>query len=517
MRVVEEKLKDLRERKAKILEMGGASAVAQQHERGKMTARERLNYFFDPGSFREIDMFVKHRGTLFGLDKVDIPAEGVVTGFGDVNGRQVFAYAQDFTSRAGSLGEMHAKKICKVMELSLRSGKPIVGFCDSGGARIQEGVDSLSGYGHIFYGNAIASGVVPQISAIMGPCAGGAVYSPAMTDFIFMVKGTGHMFITGPEVIRSVLGEVVTQEELGGAMAHNSRSGVAQFAAEDDADCIDQIKRLLSFLPDNNVEDPPCIEPTDDPKRLCPELDTVIPDSSKGAYDMKEVIRPIVDDGDFFEVHRHFARNLLVGFARLDGKPIGIIANQPKVLAGCLDIDASDKAARFIRTCDCFNIPILTIADVPGYMPGKQQEWGGIIRHGAKLLWCYSEATVPKITLTTRKEYGGSYMAMCSSDLRSDFNYAWPTAEIAVMGAEGAANIIFRREIKESADPAAKRQEVIDNYRNLLNNPYMAASRGYIDGVIMPSETRACLIESFRIVSGKRQALPPKKHGNIPQ
>ncbi len=517
MGAVSDKLDDLRKREAKILEMGGAGAVAKQHERGKMTARERLNYFFDPGSFREIDMFVQHRGTLFGLDKADIPAEGVVTGFGDVNGRQVFAYAQEFTSRAGSLGEMHAKKICKVMDLSLRSGKPIVGFCDSGGARIQEGVDSLSGYGHIFYGNAMASGVVPQISAIMGPCAGGAVYSPAMTDFIFMVKGTGQMFITGPDVIRSVLGEVVTQEELGGAMAHNSRSGVAQFAAENDADCMDQIKRLLSFFPDNNMEDPPRIAPTDDPKRSCPELDSVIPDDAKRAYDMKEVIGSIVDNGDFLEVHRYFAQNLLVGFARLDGKPVGIIANQPKVLAGCLDTDASDKAARFIRTCDCFNIPLLTIADVPGYMPGRQQEWGGIIRHGAKLLWSYSEATVPKITLNIRKSYGGSYMAMCSSDLRSDFNYAWPTSEIAVMGAEGAANIIFRRDINESADPAAKRQEMIDNYRNLLCNPYIAASRGYIDGVIMPSETRARLIESFRIVSGKRQALPPKKHGNIPQ
>jgi methylmalonyl-CoA decarboxylase subunit alpha len=517
MSVVEEKLKDLRKRESKIREMGGAGAVAQQHERGKMTARERLNYFYDPGTFREIDMFVKHRGNLFGIDKVDIPADGVVTGFGNVNGRQVFAYAQDFTSRAGSLGEMHAKKICKVMDLSLRAGKPIVGFCDSGGARIQEGIDSLTGYGHIFYGNAIASGVVPQISAIMGPCAGGAVYSPAMTDFIFMVKGTGHMFITGPDVIRSVLGEVVTQEELGGAMAHNSKSGVAQFAAEDDADCIDQIKWLLSFFPDNNTEDPPCIEPTDSPKRLCPELDTVIPDAEKGAYDMRTVIRSIVDDADFFEVHRYFAQNVLVGFARLDGKPIGIIANQPTVLAGCLDTDASDKAARFIRTCDCFNIPMLAIADVPGYMPGRQQEWGGIIRHGAKLLWSYSEATVPKITLTTRKKYGGSYMAMCSSDLRSDFSYAWPTAEIAVMGADGAANIIFRREIKESADPAAKRQEMIDEYRTQFNNPYAAAARGYIDGVIMPSDTRACLIESFRIVSGKRQALPPKKHGNIPQ
>ncbi len=517
MGVVADKLKELRAKEARIREMGGPKAVAQQQERGKMTARERLDYFFDPGSFREIDMFVSHRGTLFGIDKVDIPADGVVTGFGDVNGRQVFAFAQDFTARAGSLGEMHAKKICKVMDLSLRTGKPIVGFCDSGGARIQEGVDALSGYGQIFYRNAIASGVVPQISAIMGPCAGGAVYSPAMTDFVYMVKGTGLMFITGPDVVKSVLGEVITQEELGGAMTHNSKSGVAQFAAESDADCMDQVKRLLSFFPDNNMEDPPCTNATDDPNRLCPQLDAIIPDAPMGAYDMKEIIRAIVDNGDFLEVHQYFAQNIIIGYARLDGKTIGVIANQPNVLAGCLDIDSSDKASRFIRTCDCFNIPILTIADVPGYLPGSQQEWGGIIRHGAKLLWCYSEATVPKVTLTTRKDYGGSYLAMCSSDLRADFNFAWPTAEIAVMGADGAANIIFRREIQESADPVAKRQEVIDNYRSALSNPYIAASRGYIDGVIMPSETRPRLIEAFRVIGNKRQALPPKKHGNIPQ
>jgi acetyl-CoA carboxylase carboxyltransferase component len=517
MGVVEDKLKDLREMESKMLEMGGSEAVAQQLKRGKMTARDRLNYFFDPGSFREMDMFVKHRGTLFGIDKVEIPAEGVISGFGDVNGRQVFAFAQDFTARAGSLGEMHAKKICKVMDLSLRAGKPIVGFCDSGGARIQEGVDALSGFGQIFYRNAISSGVVPQISAIMGPCAGGAVYSPAMTDFVYMVKGTGLMFITGPDVIKSVLGEVVTQEELGGAMAHNSKSGVAQFAAEDDADCIDQIKRLLSFFPDNNMEDPPCVDPTDDPGRLCPELDTIIPDAPMGSYDMKDVIRSIVDNGDFLEVAQYFAQNMIVGYARLDGRTIGIIANQPKVLAGCLDIDSSDKATRFIRTCDCFNIPMLTIADVPGYLPGSQQEWGGIIRHGAKLLWCYSEATVPKITLITRKDYGGAYIAMCSCHLLADFNFAWPTAEIAVMGAEGAASIIFRREIQESPNPVARRQEMIENYRDLLYNPYIAAARGYLDGVLMPSETRSRLIESFRVLSNKRQTLPPKKHGNIPQ
>ena len=517
MGVVAEKLKELREKEAKIREMGGPKAVAQQLERGKMTARDRLNYFFDPGTFRELDMFMKHRGTLFGIDKVDVPADGVITGFGNVNGREVFAFAQDFTARAGSLGEMHAKKICKVMDLSLRTGKPMVGFCDSGGARIQEGVDSLSGFGEIFFRNASASGVVPQISAIMGPCAGGAVYSPAMTDFVYMVKGTGLMFITGPDVIKAVLGEVINQEELGGAMTHNTKSGVAHFAAESDADCIDQIKRLLSFFPDNNMDDPPYVNTGDDPYRLCPELDTIIPEGPMDAYDMKDVIRSVVDNGEFLEVHRYFAQNMLVGYARLDGRTIGIIANQPSVLAGCLDIDSSDKATRFIRTCDCFNIPILTLVDVPGYLPGSQQEWGGIIRHGAKLLWCYSESTVPKVTVITRKDYGGSYIAMCSSHLRGDLIYAWPTAEIAVMGAEGAANIIFRREIKEAADPVAKRQEVIENYRKLLYNPYIAASRGYVDSVIMPSDTRARLADAFRVLANKRQALPPKKHGNIPQ
>ena len=517
MKTVAERIQELREREAKIKEMGGPKAVAQQHERGKMTARERLDYFFDPGSFREIDMFVKHRGTLFGIDKVEIPADGVVTGFGNVNGRKVFAFAQDFTARAGSLGEMHAKKICKVMDMALKAGKPFVGFNDSGGARIQEGVDSLSGYGQIFYRNAISSGVIPQVSAIMGPCAGGAVYSPAMTDYIFMVKGSSYMFITGPDVIKAVLGEIITQEELGGAMAHASKSGVCHFACESDADAIDQMKKLLSYYPDNNMEDPPCVDMGDDPNRMCPELDSIIPDNPMGAYDMKDVIRSIVDTGEFFEIHEHYARNIIVGHARLNGRSIGIIANQPRVMAGCLDCDSSDKATRFIRCCDAFNIPLLTIADVPGYLPGTQQEWGGIIRHGAKLLWCYSEATVPKVTLMTRKDYGGSYLAMCSRDLGADISLAWPSAEIAVMGSEGAANVIFRREIKEAADPVAKRKEVIANYQELLYNPYIAASRGYIDGVIVPSETRKRLIEIFEMLSNKREALPPKKHGNIPQ
>lgn len=516
MGVVADKIKEFKEKEAKIKEMGGEKAVAKQRSQGKMSARERIEYFFDPGTFRELDVFVKHRGTLFGLDKMDIPADGVITGYGKVNGRDAFAYSQDFTARAGTLGEMHSKKICKVMDLALKTGKPLVGFNDSGGARIQEGVDSLSGYGQIFYRNAISSGVIPQVSAIMGPCAGGAVYSPAMTDFVFMVKNTSYMFITGPDVIKSVLGEVVTQEDLGGAMAHSSKSGVAHFACESDADCIDKIKRLLSFLPDNNMEDPPVALTGDDRNRTDPGLDTIIPDNPMASFDMQDVIRSIVDNGDFYEVHENYAQNIIVGFGRLDGRTVGIIANQPKVLAGCLDIDSSDKAARFIRLCDSFNVPLLTIPDVPGYLPGRQQEQGGIIRHGAKLLWCYSEATVPKITLIVRKDYGGSYLAMCSRDLGADLVFAWPTAEIAVMGAEGAANIISRKEIQEASDPKEKRKEKIDEYRNLLCNPYIAASRGYIDGVILPSETRSRLIDALDVLYTKRQSLPPKKHGNIP-
>ena len=513
---VADKLQELRDREAKIKEMGGAKAVATQRDRGKTTARERIEYFYDPGTFREIDMFMKHRGTLFGIDKVEIAADGVVTGYGLVNGRQVFSFAQDFTARAGSLGEMHAKKICKVMDLAMKAGKPFVGFNDSGGARIQEGVDALSGYGNIFYRNAISSGVIPQISAIMGSCAGGAVYSPAMTDFILMTKNTGLMFITGPDVIKSVLGEIVTQEELGGAMTHNSKSGVAHFACDSDYENIDMIKRLLSFFPDNNMEDPPIVMAGDDPNRTDPALDTIIPDNIMGAYDMKDVIHSIADNGDFLEVHEHYARNMLVGFCRLNGRSTGIIANQPKVLAGCLDVDSSDKATRFIRFCDAFNIQILTIADVPGYLPGKNQEWGGIIRHGAKLLWCYSEATVPKLTLVLRKDYGGSYLAMCSKELGGDITLAWPTAEIAVMGAEGAANVIFRKEISGAEDPVAKRKEIIEDYREALCNPYIAASRGYIDAVIQPFETRPRLIDAFEMLSTKRVSLPPKKHGNIP-
>jgi acetyl-CoA carboxylase carboxyltransferase component len=516
MKTVAQRIQELKEKEAQLKAMGGAKAVAKQHESGKLTARERLDHFFDPGTFRETDIFVKHRCVNFGMEKLEIPADGVVTGFGLVNGRPVFAFAQDFTSRAGSLGEMHSKKITKVMDLALKAGVPFVGLNDSGGARIQEGVDSLSAYGQIFYRNAISSGVIPQISAIMGPTAGGAVYSPAMTDFIFMVKNTSYMFITGPDVIKSVTGEEITFEDLGGAMAHNTKSGVAHFACEDDRDCLDQIKRLLSFLPSNNMEDPPRITCLDSTHREDPALDSLVPDSPTASYDMYDLIRSLVDDGDFFEPHQYYAQNIITAFARLNGRSIGIIANQPKILAGCLDVDAADKATRFIRFCDAFNIPLLTIADVPGYLPGSDQEWHGIIRHGAKLLWCYSEATVPKLTLVTRKDYGGSYLAMCSRDLGADMVFAWPTAEIAVMGASGAANVIFRKEIKEAADPAAKRQEIIENYENLLYNPYIAASRGFVDQVIVPRETRPRLIEALEILSNKRETLPPKKHGNIP-
>jgi acetyl-CoA carboxylase carboxyltransferase component len=516
MKTVAEKIKELQEQEAQIKLMGGPKAVEKQHQTGKLTARERLDLFFDPGTFRETDLFVKHRCVNFDMAKMEIAADGVITGYGRVGGRPVFAFAQDFTARAGTLGEMHSKKICKVMDLALKAGVPLVGFNDSGGARIQEGVDSLSAYGQIFYRNSIASGVIPQISAVMGPCAGGAVYSPAMTDFVFMVKNTSYMFITGPDVIKSVTGEEITFEDLGGALTHNIKSGVAHFACESDEDAIRQIQRLLTFLPSNNMEDPPLRFGSDPAGREDPALDSIVPDNPRASYDMKDVIRAIVDDGDFFEPHALYAQNIVVGLARLNGRVIGIVANQPRVLAGCLDVDASDKATRFIRFCDAFNIPLLTIADVPGYLPGSDQEWRGVIRHGAKLLWCYSEATVPKLTLITRKDYGGSFLAMCSRDLGADFMFAWPTAEIAVMGAEGAANIIFRREIQAAADPEAKRQELIENYQNLLYNPYIAASRGFVDQIILPRETRPRLIEALETMCTKRETLPAKKHGNIP-
>ncbi len=503
-----------RENKTKL--MGGEKAVQKQHNGGKLTARERLDLLFDPNTFREIDMFVHHRCDNFGMEKIEIPSDGVVTGHGLVNGRPIFAFAQDFTARGGSLGEMHAAKICKVMDIALKSGVPLVGINDSGGARIQEGVDALKGYGDIFFRNSRASGVIPQIASIMGPCAGGAVYSPAMADFVFMVKNTSFMFITGPEVIKAVTGEETTQEELGGAMAHNTKSGNAHFACESDADAIEQIKTMLSYLPSNNMEEPPLKDTDDDPHRQCPELDTIIPDDPKYSYDMRDVIHSIVDDGIFFEPHHYYAQNIIVGFARLNGRVVGIVADQPQILAGCLDIDASDKATRFIRTCDAFNIPLLTLVDVPGYLPGTHQEWNGIIRHGAKLLWCYSEATVPKLTVVTRKDYGGSYIAMSSRHLGADMVFAWPMAEIAVMGAQGAANIIFRKEISEAEDKVAKRAEMIKIYEDEFNNPYAAASRGYVDAIIKPSDTRARLIDALEILCTKSESLPPKKHGNIP-
>lgn len=516
MKTVAEMISELKEREKKILRMGGEKGVEKHKSKGKLTARERLNVLFDSGTFREIDMFVSHRCTHFGMEDVDVPSDGVVTGHGLVNGRPVFAFAQDFTSRAGSLGEMHSKKICKVMDMALKAGAPFIGLNDSGGARIQEGVDALSGYGEIFFRNSNASGVIPQISAIMGSTAGGAVYSPAMTDWIFMVKNTSYMFITGPDVIRSVTGEEINFEDLGGAVAHCAKSGVAHFACESDEDAINKIKTLLSYLPSNNMEDPPYVESTDDRNRHEPGLDTIISDNPRKAYDMLDVIRMIVDDGEFFQPHELFAQNILTGFARLNGRSVGIIANQPAILAGCLDINASDKASRFIRFCDAFNVPMLTIADVPGYLPGSQQEHGGIIRHGAKLLWSYSEATVPKLLLITKKDFGGAYIAMSSRHLGADMAFAWPTAQVAVMGAEGAANIIHRKEISSAENSPGKRQEKIDEYNDLFSNPYCAAQRGYIDRVIVPSETRSHLIDALEVMCSKREVKPAKKHGNIP-
>ena len=513
---VEERLRELKDKERKEKALGGTERVEKQHKSGKLTARERLDLFFDSGSFHELDLFVQHRAALFGMDKTYVPAEGVITGHGTVNGRPLCAFSQDFTSMGGTLGEMHAKKICKVMDLAMKCGVPIVGFNDSGGARIQEGVDALSGYGQIFFRNSAASGVIPQLSAVMGPTAGGAVYSPAMTDWVFMTKGTSYMHITGPVVIKQVTGEEITSEELGGAMTHATKSGVCHFACDSDTEAIELIKELLSYLPSNNMEDPPLIEPTDDSNRVNPVLDTIIPDEPSKVYNMRDVIQSIVDNGEMLEPHYHYARNAIVCLARLNGRAVGIIANQPMHLAGCLDVNASDKITRFIRFCDAFNIPLLTIADVPGYLPGKDQEWLGIIRHGAKLLWAYSEATVPKVTLVIRKDYGGSYLAMCGKDLGADCVFAWPTAEIAVMGAEGATPVIFRKEIDGAPDPKAKGQEKLQEYRDLLYNPYIAASRGYVDEVILPRESRPKIISVLELLSTKRETRPPKKHGNIP-
>jgi methylmalonyl-CoA decarboxylase subunit alpha len=512
----ENKLEDLKQKKKKLKSAGGEEKIIKQHDSGKLTARERLGLLFDEGSFVETGMFVKHRCTDLGMGNVEAPAEGVVTGYGFVDGRKVFAYAQDFTVIGGSLGEMHAEKIVKVLDMALKMGTPVVGMNDSGGARIQEGVDALSGYGKIFFRNTISSGVIPQISVIMGPCAGGAVYSPAITDFIFMVDQTSQMFITGPQVIKAVTGEEVSAEALGGGMTHNATSGVAHFLSADDEACVRDIKRLLRFLPSNNLETAPLIETDDDPLRADEKLNSMIPEAASKPYDMKEIISKIADHADFMEVHAYFAQNIITGYIRINGQSIGVVANQPNMYAGCLDINSSDKAARFIRTCDAFNIPLLNIVDVPGFLPGTKQEYGGIIRHGAKMLYAYSESTVPKVTLIVRKAYGGAYIGMCNKELGADVVLAWPSAEIAVMGPEGAANIIFRKDINQADNPDDARNQKITEYKDKFATPYIAAARGYIDDVIEPAMTRPRLVSCYEMLASKRENRPPKKHGNLP-
>src|ERR687889_759821 len=491
-------------------------AEEKQHAKGKYTARERVEKLLDPGSFNELDTFVRHRTIEFGMQENRPWGDAVVTGHGTIDGRRVCVFSQDYTVFGGSLGEVMAEKMCKIMDLATKIGCPLIGMNDSGGARIQEGVVSLGAYGDVFLRNVRASGVVPQISLIMGPCAGGAVYSPAITDFVFMVKETSHMFITGPDVIKTVTGEEVEFEDLGGAMSHSTKSGVAHFAADDEDQCLQDARYLLSFLPQNNLESPPRVQPSDDPMRMDEELDRVVPDSPNKPYDMRDVVRLTVDDGEFLEVQEHFATNIICGFARLDGQTVGVVGNQPRSMAGVLDIDASDKAARFVRTCDAFNIPLLTLVDVPGFLPGVDQEHRGIIRHGAKLLYAYCEATVPKVTIITRKAYGGAYDVMSSKHVRGDMNFAWPTAEIAVMGVEGAVNIIFRDRIAAADDADAERARLVAEYEDRFANPYIAAARGYVDEVILPSETRARVAGALAMLENKRQSVPPKKHGNIP-
>jgi acetyl-CoA carboxylase carboxyltransferase component len=510
------KLAELEERRAKALAPAGEAANARQRERGKRTARERVEALVDDGSFVELDMFAVHRTTAFGLGDREFLGDGVVTGRATIGGRQVFLFSQDFTVLGGSLGEVFAEKICKVMDLAVRTGSPMIGINDSGGARIQEGVVSLGGYAEIFWRNVQASGVVPQISLIAGPCAGGAVYSPAMTDFTIMVEKISQMFITGPEIIKTVTGEDVTFEELGGAFTHATKSGVTDLIAADEDTMNDETRRLLSFLPQNNLEGPPRYACDDDPLRSCPELDELIPDSANKPYDIKAAIESVVDDGDFFEIGELHAANIVIGFGRIAGSTVGVVANQPKVLAGVLDIASSIKAARFVRFCDAFNIPLLTFVDVPGFLPGLAQEYGGIIKHGAKLLYAYAEATVPKITVITRKAYGGAYDVMASKHIRADYNVAWPTAEIAVMGAAGAVKTIFRREIGEAADPAAREAELVADYERRFANPYVAASRGYVDDVIEASQTRAAVSRALTMLADKRVERPKRKHGNIP-
>jgi acetyl-CoA carboxylase carboxyltransferase component len=512
----EEKLAHLRELRDQAVHSASADAVEKQHAKGKLTARERIDKLVDTGSFEELDTFVRHRTYDFEMQKRRPYGDAVVTGTGTVNGRPIAVFSQDFTVFGGSLGEVMAEKMCKVMDLAAKIGAPVIGINDSGGARIQEGVVSLGAYGDVFVRNVQCSGVIPQISLVMGPCAGGAVYSPAMTDFIFMVKETSHMFITGPDVIKTVTGEEPTFEELGGAMTHNTKSGVAHFAAEDEESCLDDVRYLLSFLPQNNLELPPRVDPYDDPDRTEQDLATIVPDDASKPYDMRDVIALIVDDGEFFEVQEHFAQNIVIGFSRLDGHPIGVVGNQPKHLAGVLDIASSEKAARFVRFCDAFNIPLLTLTDVPGFLPGTSQEWGGIIRHGAKLLYAFTEASVPKLTVVTRKAYGGAYDVMNSKHMLADFNFAWPSAEVAVMGPEGAVNIIYRRDIQTSPTPDQRREKLIEDYKAHFANPYSAAERGYIDDVIEPPETRPRLIRALRTLQTKRVEQPKRKHGNIP-
>ena len=513
---IENKIENLSKLRTESKLGGGEKRIEAQHEKGKLTARERIALFLDEGSFVELDAFVTHRIAEFGLADKKFLGDAIVTGYGTVNGRYVYLFAQDFTVFGGSLSKVVAEKTCKVMDLAAKNGAPCIGLLDSGGARIQEGVESLAGYGDIFYRNTRYSGVVPQISAIMGPAAGGAVYSPAITDFIFMVDGTAQMYITGPDVIRATTGEEVNHEDLGGAMVHAETSGNCHFVAESDQECLNMVRQLLSYLPQNSREQPPAVKPTDDPNRMDDELLNVVPDDPSRPYDMKEVIARVIDNGEFMEVHQSFAPNIITGFARLNGRSVGIVAQQPSVAAGCLDIDASDKASRFVRFLDCFNIPIITFTDVPGYMPGVEQEYGGIIRHGAKLLFAYSEATVPKITVITRKAYGGAYVAMSSKHLGADVNYAWPTAEIAVMGPDGAVNIIYRDAIKNSDNPEETRKQLIAEYRDKFANPYVAAARGYIDDVIDPRETRPMLIKALEMLQNKQDSIPAKKHSNIP-
>jgi len=511
-----DKLKDLRERKSAALLGGGKQRIDDQHKKGKLTARERVELLIDEGTFEEIGMLVQHRSYDFGMETQKYLGDGVITGHGRINGREVFVYSQDFTVFGGSLSEAHAEKICKIMDMALKVGVPLIGLNDSGGARIQEGVVSLGGYADIFLRNTMSSGVIPQISAVMGPCAGGAVYSPAITDFIFMVKNTSYMFVTGPGVTNTVTHEDVSSEDLGGALTHATKSGVAHFACESEAECIDRIKTLLAFLPSNNMDDPPAIGSEDPIERKDEELNSIIPENPNKPYDMKRIIDLVVDSSEFFEVHEHYAENIIVGFARMDGKPVGVVANQPSVLAGVLDNDASVKGARFVRFCDAFNIPLLVFEDVPGFLPGTAQEWGGIIKNGAKLLFAFCEATVPKITVITRKAYGGAYDVMNSKHIRGDMNFGWPTAEIAVMGPKGAVEIIFKKEIEKAGDKleAAKQKE--DEFRDKFANPYIAAERGYLDDVIEPRETRARVIRAFQMLETKVDRNPKKKHGNIP-